>query len=334
MSRTAILLLTLLGLVSACATKPTQPDWVTGTAEKFPAAQYLTGRGQGGSAEEARDRARADLAKIFQVAVAASSEDVQTYKGGTGQAGEYQTQTTRAVHTRTEQIVRGIDIGEQWQDPQTRTHHALAVLSRLSAGNALRQQINDLDAATRRYLDQARASDDLLAKINAGAQAVEAQQARAALQQSLRVVDVTGRGLEPEFNVSQLRADLAGLLKRFRIEARASADSPDGFQEVVQGATAAAGFDVASGKPDYVLEGRLQLNDLGKIEGFHWQRGTLELTLLDAATNSVRGSQRWPIKASARDRASSIERAVDEANKILRAELRATVVGFMVAKPK
>jgi len=334
MRRTAFATLTLVSLLAACATKPETPDWVNGTSSKFPTNEYLTGRGQADSAEQARDRARADLAKIFQVKVEATSEDVQTYKGGTGQAGEYQTETKRAVSASTDQIVRGIDIGDQWQDPQTKTYHALATLSRLSAGNALRQQINDLDAATGRYVEQARNAPDLMGQIQAASQALDTQLERTELQRSLRIVDITGRGLEPEYKVSQLQADLTGLLKRVRIKTVADNDSPKGFSQVVQGAAAAAGFNVASGNPEYVLEGRLSLNDLGKIDGVYWQRGTLEVTLKDVVSNNVRGTQRWTVKASARDRASAVDRAVDESNKILRADLRPTVLGFMIAKAR
>jgi hypothetical protein len=334
MLRHRIAVLSLIGLLNACATAPTTPDWVGGTSQKYPASNYLIGRGQGNSAEQARDQARADLAKVFEVKLAATSEDVQTFKGGTGETGEYRTQTARTVTARTEQIVRGINIAEQWQDPASASHHALAVLARLPAAAGLRQEINDLDAATRRYVERARTSEQLAAKIQAASNAVEAQQARDGLQRPLRVVDPTGRGVEAEFNLSSLRADLTALLKRLRLNARTPGEAPAGFEKSVQGATAAAGFDVTSATPDYVLEGALLLNDIGLIDGFYWQRGTLELTLKDAGSGTVQGSQRWPLKASARDRATAQSRAVDEANKILQNDLRATVLGFLAAKPK
>ena len=78
-----------------CATRSTMPDWINGASHKYPSEQYLIGRGQAATEEEARDRARADLAKIFEVSVAVESEDVQTFtqkpdssKGGKP-AGEY-----------------------------------------------------------------------------------------------------------------------------------------------------------------------------------------------------------------------------------------------------
>jgi hypothetical protein len=332
---TLITTLALASLITSCATAPAQPDWVSGTSSHYPNAQYLTGRGQAATVDEARDRARADLAKIFEVKIAVSSEDVQTYSVGAKAPGQYEAQATRHIATRTDQIVRGIQIAELWQDPVTKAQHALAVLPRLPAATSLRQEIESLDGATRRYLDQARASDDLFIKIGAASQALDAQLERQAYQKSLKIVDLTGRGVEPEWNSTKLAADLADLLKRVRVATRVPAPAPPGFAEIVNGAVAAAGFMIETGdKPDFVLDAGLSLQDLGLQEGWYWQRGTLEVRLTEAATNRVRGSQRWPIKTSARDKASSQSRALDEADKILKQDLRATIVGFATAKPQ
>lgn len=321
-------------LLAACASTGKGPDWVHGTSAKYPNAQYLTGRGQAGSPEEARDRARADLAKIFEVSIAAESEDVQKFSSGGAQPGGYEAQATRRLTTRTEQIVRGIQVGDEWRDPITKTHYALAVLPRLQTANGLRQEIGRLDDATRSYVEQSRAASDLFAKIAAASSALDAQAEREGVQKSLRVVDVTGRGLEPEFNTGKLAADLNALLKRVRVSARVPENSPAGFAEVASGAVAAAGFQVETGaSADFTLDARLDLQDLGLQEGWYWQRGNVEIALTDAAGRS-RGNQRWPLKASARDRGTAARRAVDEADRILKQELRATVVRFATAKPK
>ncbi|MCK7580703.1 MAG: LPP20 family lipoprotein [Chromatiales bacterium] len=327
--------LAIVALMSGCATAPSQPDWVNGTSSRHPDAQYLTGRGQAPTVDEARDRARADLAKIFEVGIAATSEDTQTYSARAEAPGQYQAQATRQIATRTDQIVRGIQIAELWQDPATRAQHALAVLPRLPAATSLRQEIERLDGATRTYLDQARTSDDLFIKIGAASHALDAQLERQAYQKSLKIVDLTGRGVEPEWNSARLAADLADLLKRVRMATRVPAQAPAGFAEVVNGAVAAAGFMIETGdKPDFLLDANLTLQDLGLQEGWYWQRGTLEVRLTETAGNRVRGSQRWPIKSSARDQASSQSRALDEADKLLKNELRAAIVGFATAKPK
>jgi len=333
----ATLLTTLAcaSLIASCATAPAQPDWVNGTSSRYPNAQYLTGRGQAPSVDDARDRARADLAKIFEVGIAVTSEDIQTYRVGAQAPGQYEAQATRNISTRTDQIVRGIQIAELWQDPVTTTQHALAVLQRLPAATSLRQEIESLDSATRTYLDQARASSDLFVKIGAASHALDSQLDRQAYQKSLKIVDVTGRGVEPEWSSAKLAADLADLLKRVRVATRVPAQAPPGFAAIVNGAVAAAGFLIETGdKPDFVLDADLSLQEPVLQEGWYWQRGTLEVRLTDAASNRVRGSQRWPIKTSARDKANSQSRTLDEADKLLKQDLRATIVGFAIAKPQ
>lgn len=325
----------LLCAMSACASHPATPDWVNGPSAKYKSEQYLIGRGQAASAEEARDRARADLAKIFQISVSVESEDVQTFaqKSGTAAkgatpAGEYASQASRRISTHTEQIVEGVQVAETWQDPLTGTHFALAVMPRLQASQRLRQEIERLDAATRQYLEEARGATDILAKIGAAGHALDAQLERTGYQKSLRIVDPTGRGEESEWNTAKLGADLAELLKRVHLATDAP-DVPPGFAAAVNGAVANAGFLAETGqKPDYVLEARMPLEDLGLRDGWYWQRGVLEVTLKETASNRVRGSKRWDIKTSAQDQAVSRQRALALADSILKKELRDTLIGF------
>jgi hypothetical protein len=64
-------MIVLIGLVLgvSCAKAPVSPDWLTAEPADYPAARYLNGRGQGDAAGVARDRARTDLAKVFEVTV-------------------------------------------------------------------------------------------------------------------------------------------------------------------------------------------------------------------------------------------------------------------------
>ncbi len=332
---TGLLGCTLL-TAGGCASRPSMPDWVNGNPKQYHVEQYLIGRGQAATPEEAKDRARADLAKIFEVSVAVDSEDVQTFSQKTEgktedkkAAGDYFAQASRRIVTRTDQIIQGILVVELWQDPATKAQHALAVLPRLPAGTGLRQEIERLDAATRKYLEQARTSGDILLKIGAANLALETQIERAAYQKSLRIVDPTGRGVESEWNTAKLNADLNDLLKRVRVTLRMAPGAPEGLATVMNGALAAAGFLVETGeKPDYILLAKLPLEDLGMQEGWYWQRGVLEITLTEVATSRVRGSKRWDIKASAQQQETARQRALSQAGAILKKELRATMSGF------
>ncbi len=320
--------------LSGCASVPTAaPDWVTGKSAQYPDSRFLVGRGQADSLEDARNRARADLAKVFQVAVSVETSDVTQFASTTESGGQARTesQVTRNIVTRTDQIVRGIQIAEAWQDPSSKAHHALATLPRLQAATGLRQEVERLDAATRGHVNQARSAQDLLAQVASASRAHDTQRERDAVQKMLQVVDVTGRGVDPEFNSGQLAADLAALLKRVRMKPQAAPGSQDGLERMLSAALSAAGFvpEAGAGAP-YILVGSLQLDDLGVIDGWYWMRGTLEVHLADAVSGKVRGNKRWEIKTSSAQKVTAQRRALDEADAVLKRELRPAILRFAV----
>jgi LPP20 lipoprotein len=320
----------MLSLVSGCASKPTVPDWVAGDSAKYNSAQYLIGRGQASTQEEAKDRARADVAKVFQVAVVASSEDMQRSKSGSTGAPQFEQQASRSISTRTNQIIRGIQIAELWQDPATKDYYALAVLPRLQTAASLRQQIDQLDEATASHIEQSRKSNDLFQKIAAASQAVETEREHESLQKSLQIVDPTGRGTESKWNSAKLQSDLDELSKRVKIAPQVAADSTPGLSEVVAGALANAGFMIETGQnPDFVLQASMVLDDLGFQAGWYWQRGVLEVSLSEAATSRMRGTKRWNVKSSAPDKETAVKRALNEADAILKQELRTTIIDMV-----
>jgi hypothetical protein len=321
----------MLSLLSGCASKPIIPDWVAGDSAQYNSTQYLIGRGQAPTQEEAKDRARADVAKVFQVAVVASSEDMQRSKSdSSGAAPQYEEQASRSISTRTDQIIRGIQIAELWQDPATKSYYALAVLPRLQTAASLRQQISQLDEATANHIEQSRKSSDLFQKIAAASLAVETEREHESLQKSLQIVDPTGRGTESKWNSAKLQSDLDELLKRVRIASQVSPDSTSGLEEVVAGALANAGFMIETGQnPDFMLQARMVLDDLGVQKGWDWQRGVLEVSLSEKATGRVRGTKRWNVKSSAPDTESAIKRALNQADAILKQELRPTIIDMV-----
>lgn len=323
----------VLLILSACASKPTVPDWIAGDSAKYRNEHYLTGRGQAATQEEAKDRARADIAKVFQVAVVVSSEDIQSARSDGSGTTKFEEQTSRQISTRTDKIISGIQIAELWQDPKNGSHHVLTVLPRLQAATALRQQIGELDAATRNHIEKSRTENDLFMKIAAGTHALEVQQERDALQKNLQILDITGRGMEPLWSRAKLRADLGELLKRVSIAPRVAADSPAKLKEMVAGALAQNGFVLDTGdQPAFVVNASLNLTDLGLKDGWHWQRGNLEITLIETNGNRVRGTRQWTIKGNAQNKEGSARRALDQADAILKQELGSAIIEMAIAR--
>jgi hypothetical protein len=320
-----------ISLAGCASTREGPPDWVAGKSAKYPDSQYLVGRGQSASAEDARDRARADLAKTLEVAVSAKSSDVVSYSADSSGAAKVDSQVERSLKTSTDQVVRGIQIGEAWQDPKTKTSYALAVLPRAQAAAGLRREIDRLDTETRGYVDQARGSQDLLAQISSASHALDAQRERDGYQRTLQVVDITGRGVEPEITSGKLAADLGALMKRVRMKPQAASGSPEGMERMLSAALSSAGFvpDAGADAP-YVLVGSLQLDDLGQVNGWYWMRGTLEVQLSESAGGKVRGSKRWEIKTSSQQQATAQRRAMDDADALLKRELRPAILGMTV----
>lgn len=320
-------------LLSGCASQPTVPDWVAGNSAKYKSEQYMIGRGQAAAQEEAKDRARADIAKVFQVAVVVNSDDVQRSKSDASGAMQFEQQASRQISTRTDKIISGIQIAELWQDPASGSHHVLAILPRLQTAASLRQQIGELDAATRFHIEQSRRNDDLFMKIAAASHAFEVQQEREVLQKNLQVVDITGRGMDAQWSSAKLKSDMGELLKRVSIAPRVAAGSPAGLKEMVAGALAQSGFVLDTGdQPAFVVQATLNLVDLGLKDGWYWQRGNLEVALAETAGNRIRGTRQWIVKGNAQNKEGSTRRAMDQADAILKQELGVAIIEMAIAR--
>lgn len=330
-----LLLAMIVALGGGCAGKDLrgQPGWVDGSSDRYPDQSYLTGRGRASSLEDAQNRARADLAKIFEVSIREQRSDEQRFLSGAGAPGgvaQSELQVSRSLVTRTEQVVRGVRIAELWRDPRSGEQHALAILARTQAAAGLHAEIRRLDDATALQIERARGEDDLLRQIAAARRALENQVERAGLQRALQVVEHSGLGLSPRWQLARLDADLEELLGRFRVDPVASGIEAGALRTALAGGIATAGLTAAGGADSHPLHAVLQLDDLGRQDDWYWLRGTLELTLYDPA-GVVRGNQRWSIKESARDRASAQRRAVEAAIAILQGDLLEVLLGFAAA---
>lgn len=319
-------------LLAGCSQSPkpnAQPDWLLGQSAQYPAARYITGRGQADELAVAKDRARADLAKTFSVKVSEQSKDnssfSQTDSSSKGTVSSNALDVSRNISTRTDQMLNGVEIADTWQDPQTRVYYALATLSRAKASAALRTQIADLDASTRAYLDQAQASDDLFVKIAAATHALEAQTERAGLQSELQVADITGRGIPPAWNLGKLQTDRSALLARLRIRAVADGKDAGELQKLLAGALADAGFTV-NDSADYTMTAQLDYAVLPPREGWYWLSGSLQVTLDGAG--QAHGVRRWQLKVSGTDKALAQQRLMEAVADDLQHDIQATVLNF------
>jgi hypothetical protein len=325
--RTKLLVVMLAAVLASagCATREQTPGWVHGEAAGYPASAYLLGRGQADTQAIARDRARADLAKNFEVHISEISHDRSSY-GREGATSASSAQVSRELNTRIERVLGGVEIAGLWHDRSTGSHHALAILPRAGAAQALRQEMGSLDEATEAYLGRAQATDLLFARLRFAHHALLAQQQRAELQRSLRVLDVTGQGLAPRWNLGRMEADYHELLMRISIRPESSGHYSRELRDVLAGALSHAGFTV-TGAAEFTVLARLDVEELAPRDGWHWRNGVLEVALRDGRGQSV-GSQRWLLKESATDARLAERRVMERAGQVLNAEIATFLMGF------
>lgn len=321
----------VLLLLAGCASG--RPDWTdNGKSKDYPANRYLTGIGTATDLGTAQDRARANLAKIFSVKISEITEDVTRHARKSGVAGTKhinEARVERLISSRTEQVLTGVQIAETWRGPRTRDYYVLAVLPRRQASNNLRQEIDRLDRTTRTNVKRARNEDDSLRKVRAASIALDAQIARQAYQRTLRIIDRSGRGEPPKWEMAKLSNDLDRLLHRVRIAPQVTDDATGTLKTSVSGALAIAGFLVSEDKAaEFVLDARLSMEDIGFRDGWYWTRGVLEIKLRERASKRARGNVRWPIKAAGHSAGDAKQRIANKADALLKRQLKSSIIKF------
>lgn len=274
-----------------------RPDWVDGASKAYPRGAYLSGIGVADTLGTARDRARADLAKTFRVAVDERSSDIRRYnvsESAAGTSSDYSSEIQRDLSTRTQQVLEGVTVPETWTDPTGRIY-ALAVLNRSHAAMRLRQEISDLDMGAEKMMARARSTDDVFLKAKLAIDVVENQRKRAGVQSMLQAVDATGRGIAPRWSLGELEADMATMLSRIELRPGGNGD----WKTMIAGKLADAGFSVVESGP-YVANLSVNVVEMPQRQGWHWRRAVAVLDITGPGERSL-GQQRWEFKESATD---------------------------------
>ncbi len=329
------LLLSAIVFISACSSTGTknnnQPDWIDSHSKHYPAQLYLSGQGMADNLNDAKDRARADLAKQFEVAINERSLQQQQYskqQQGDQSTEKLEQSVSRQLSTQTTRTIQGIEIADSWHDQANHRHYALAVLSRNKARQNFEQQINTLDEKSRQKLKQAESETDSLRKTALVQQAINTQQQRLGIQSALQVVDASGRGKPATTSLAELKRTRDSLINNITLSPETRGTLAQKLQAILSGSVANAGFQVsAASQSDYTLLAEAKLDPPFKQKNWHWLRGTLELRLIDNSNNDI-GVQRWPLKAASVTVEQAEQRLLSDIDAILKKELRTTMLGF------
>lgn len=307
-----------------------KPDWVDGDAGFYPNNKYLVASGSASNAELAKDRAMGNLSKIFETKIRENSTTTSDTRVSVRDGQESYTKNQRLaqnINIRTDKVINGARIAEIWFDKPVLTYHALAVLDRQQAGNNMRQEMHRLDEETDTELARSNSQPDALMSMAALNKALDLQRQRQALQASLKVIDLSGKGQPSEYNLADLRGRLENKLQSLRITTSVDQDPLGRLDQTLKSAMGNAGFPSANGGGDFTLVANLDVQDLGMREGWHWLRGKLSVRLLEA-NGKVRGRKEWPLKVSALQRNDAESRMMTQVSKKLNNELKPAILSF------
>jgi len=323
--------LILSGCMQSAATVGTgdRPDWLSGEPHSYPNFHYLYATGSASQSETAKDRALANLAKIFELHLRETStttQDVQSSRSGDNETVTASARIASQVNIRTDKMIQGARIAEQWQSPADLTYYALAVLEREQAGNNIRSEIKRMDDETDVKLQQSQSRPEPLQQVGDLQAALDLQTERDSLQKTLKIIDLQGKGIPPRWNRAELEENLNRALRSMRMSAAVSQDDAGELGQMLQAAMAAAGFSNQSAG-GYVLSAGLASGDVLQRQGWFWLRGTLTLRLT-AADGTVLGNSSWPLKVSALQQAQLNSRMRAEVDRKLKQELKSSVLGF------
>jgi hypothetical protein len=329
----------LLGITfaTACSTSSSSfnssqaPKWVYSEPEMYSVTKFLTATGSASKNEQAKARSISNLAKIFEVQVRDVStvrEDVKVNIEGNVETVKKDQRMVGSVNLKTDKMMQGVRIAEQWFNSKELTYHALAVLDRTQAGNSVRREMNRLDEETQYSLNQSEKRNDILLKISDLQTAKILQQQRQALQKSLIIIDVSGKGLVPLWRSNEINERLQLALRQLPLETRAESKEMSDLANMLQGAVSKAGFTVQNNDNNYQLIASLDQAEPIKSDGWYWLRATLKLELIAQDGVTVMGFQSWPLKVTAGERTQLQSRLHNAVNKKLEDEVLNSILQF------
>lgn len=316
-------------ILGGCATGSTGPAWITGADKAYPKSGYLTATGSADNPEDAKTRALANLARIFEVRIDDAGRDESAAwlesNGEDTTRGNRQS-AARFIDAYSTKLLEGADIAERWQDKSTRQYYALAVMPRAQAGARLGEQIRKYDRNTQTLVTEAGRTADPFKAAQHLYQARSDQANRAALQRDLSIVDPNGIGVRPLWTVGDLDARIDRLLGQMTVTGKVLSDTTGELEHALQSGIAAAGMQLSATGAAYRLDAQLEVKDAEYRDGWYWYRGALEASLLDNHNDRVLAANRWPLKTSGQTEAQAKVRLNDQLLQILNKQLKTALL--------
>lgn len=269
-----------------------KPDWVDSQSMEYPREQYLTGVGMADDRQSAEDRARGNISKIFSTVVTVNTNDTASESdssSGGGSSNQFQQDISQNVQTASKHVLEGVEIAEDWQDPDTKEYYALAILDKAKGAAAIKEKIAGFDAEAKAWNDKLSAATDKLPRVKAALKLLSLLDARKHLNAELRVLD--GAGIDSPIDEAAIRPVAEKAVGELNVLVGLTpAGSTEIQTGIVQGLNdfGLQATTDGSGSPDILVEGTIDTKPmLGDGSAWKWARSTVTVALKDGATNKT-----------------------------------------------
>lgn len=284
-----------------------RPEWLVRDSQDYPHKNYYSDTGQADTAEAAATKAYERAYKLLKSEQATNNSSAQPQ----------------------------IKLAALWHD--TNSFHALAVIPRQQAETYLRDQLNNLDIATQANVTVLSITADPLKKIGLLQTVIERQQLRAAIQKSLKKVDIAKEGRESPWNTRSWSLQMAALLKELRIIPimDISLSNTTSLTPMLKQGLENAGLHPARPfEADYILSGRLDIEEKELNNGYSQANGQLQLRLLHKDKQTNYGMQNWALEVTSISAEGAKERLLNKAKRLLTTDKRETIIGIAAQADK
>ena len=331
MNKYRLSVFTLSFFIVSCMTGGRQPDWISGDTKQYSQALFLTATGSAAKPEDAKQRALANLTKIFEVKVEETSRDESSAWRETKESAATtgsSALSVRYIDAYSIKLLEGAEIAETWHDEKQSLYFALAVISRVQLGTKLRGDISSADHYINIRLANAAALQDSILKAQVLYSARTAARARAMLQRDLQIVDRTGAGIPAPISTKMLDAQIDAALAKIKVKQSVLQDEFGILDGILQSAVTAAGMQYSMELAEYELQGKLDIQDVGWKDGWYWYRGVLQLSLIQLSSEKVSASMQWPLKSSGQSKQQSRIRLEEEIFQLLNNQFKSALLFF------
>jgi len=308
------------------------PAWIEGEPERYPDNLYITATGAASDFELAKDRALANLSKVFEAhinEVSATKSDTYVSLHNMKESIAKSQHLAQLVRVSTNKIIQGSQIAKLWKDDQLSIYYALAVLDRKQARNNIMDEITRIDDETLDTLNAVKYSNKPLQRIAMLEEVITAQTNRRSLNDMLKVINLHGRGYSSEWNISSLQQQLEKELGLLKISSLLEVSTQDEkldkqLVSLLESSMANSGFPAVE-NGDYQLVIKLGVQDIGKKQGWYWMRGKLSIKLIEVH-DKIRRQEEWLLKVSSLEKDNTHSRLMTQVSNRLNSELKSFVI--------